>query len=343
MRAFYIYLVAVFACGGDSTAVTDAGVDADASDVVPCRCIDAAPPAANSITILNASGTSIVTFAGDANGDVAPLDSIAGDQTSLQSASALAIDASGNEYVATLNAILVFAAGATGNVAPTRTIAGPTALPATDTFVALAVMTDGTIFAASELASGANRDPKILVFAPNANGDVAPTRVITGASTTMQSVLSMSVFFTEIAVADASQRVLFFHPSDSGDVAPVRAIGDTPGVVVASAFDSISSLFLARYDPQSSSVISFIAGANGNPTPLSNLAGDATTLTAPAGVAIDIGNNLYVANADRAGASILVFSADGANGNVAPIRVISGPSTTLTGDVSQFPMPIVVR
>ncbi len=245
-------------------------------------------------------------------------------------------------YVATPLAILVFAAGANGNVAPIRTIAGPNALATTDDFVALAVLADGTLFAASELTSGANRDPKVLVFAPNANGDVAPAQTITGGTTTMQAVLSMSVFFTEIAVVDASQRVLFFRPSDSGDIAPVRILQDAPGVVAGSAFDRVSSLFLARNDVSGGSVISFIAGAKGTPTPLANIVGGTTGLSAPAGVAVDVGGTVYVANADPAGASILVFSSV-ATGDTAPIRTISGPTTTLTGDVSQFPMPIVVR
>ena len=292
--------------------------------------------------MLDASGTSLVTFDATASGDVAPIATIAGDQTNLDAGVALAVDGSGNLYVATPLSILVFEAGASGNVAPVHVIAGPNALAATDQFVALAVLSDGTIFAASELTSGGQRNPKVLVFTSNANGDVAPAQTITGPLTTMQSVLSMSVFFTEIAVVDAAEQVLFFRPSDNGEVAPVRVLQDAPGIVAASTFDPVSALFLARDNPSGGSVISFIAGAKNTPTPLANITGPTTGLTAPAGVAVDVGGNVYVTNADPSGASILVF-AQSATGDVAPIHTISGPTTTLVGDVSQFPMPIVAR
>lgn len=340
MRVFYMFCAAALACGGD-------GGTPDAGDAAPtdCACIDipdTGPNGATSMTVLDSSGTSLVTFDAKASGDVAPTTTIAGDQTNLIAANALAMDAAGNLYVTTPLAILVFSAGASGNVAPARTIAGPSALAATDTFVAIAVLPDGTIFAASELTSGTSRSPKVLVFPPNANGDVAPAQTITGPTTTMQDVLSMSVFFTQIAVADASQKVFFFHPSDNGDVAPVRTLLDAPGIVEAASFDSVSAIFLARYDFTTSSVISFIAGAKGSPTPLANVTGPTTGITAPAGVAVDIAGTVYVTNADPAGASIRVFSSS-ADGDTAPLRTIAGASTTLTGDVSQFPMPIVVR
>lgn len=348
MRAFCIYFAAVFsACGGGSSATPDASLN-DASEDACSACDaadDAGPPPANAITIVNAGGDAILTFAGDASGDVAPVATLAGDQTGLASACALALDGADDLYVATPSAILVFAPNASGNVAPTRTIAGPAALAQGDQFVALAVLADGTLVAASQAPSGqdagTNRNPKVMVFPPNANGDVAPSQTINGASTNLQNVSAVSVFFTEISVADTSQQIFFFRPSDDGNVAPVRTLDDPPpGVVEASAFDAVSALFLARYDAEASSIISFIAGAHGNPTPLSTLVGAATGLTAPAGVAVDSAERVYVANADPAGASILIF-APNANGNVAPERTIAGPTTTLTG--SQFPMPIVVH
>ena len=47
----------------------------------------------------------------------------------------------------------------------------------------------------------------------------------------------------------------------------------------------------------------------------------------PEGVAVDAAGNIYVA--DHPSKSVFVYAA-GANGNVAPIRVISGSKTTLT-------------
>ena len=330
--------LSLVACGGGGTQA-DGGPDA--SDGAPSDAIDSdGGPKATTITVLNASGTSIVSFPLGASGDVAPSSTIGGASTGLQSAGGLAIDAQHALYVTTPLAILVFAPGANGNVAPARTIAGPTALPSTDAFASIAVAPDGTIFAASQ-ASSSPQNPKILVFAPGANGDVAPIRTLTGPTTTMQAVLSVSYFFTGIAVVDASQHVLFFSTSADGDVAPKRTLNDGAGIVTGSWFDDVGALYLARYEFSTSTVLAYIAGAQANATPLLALNGPATTITAAGGVATDDKDNVYVTNADPAGASVAVF-APTATGNVAPVRTLKGPTTTLAGDASQFPMPIVV-
>jgi hypothetical protein len=329
-----LFFGALAACG-DGKQNGDAGPEAgdDASDV---QAPDGGPKA-TTLAVLNASGTSIVTFPLSASGDVAPESTLTG----LSGAGALAVDAQHFLYVTTPLAILVFAPGSSGNAAPVRTIAGPNALPTTDDFAALAVAPDGTIYAASQLASGVTRNPKILVFAPNANGDVAPVHTITGPTTTMQAVLAVSYFFTGIAVADATQHVLFFSNNADGDVAPKRTLNDGTGVVTGSAFDNVGALYLARYEFSTSTVLAYIAGAIANATPLVSLNGPATQITAAAGVAVDDKSNAYVTNADPAGAAVLVFDAT-ANGNVPPVRTLKGPSTTLVGDASQYPMPIVV-
>lgn len=331
-------LFALVACGDGGTQA-DGGPEAgdDAGDAAA----DAdAGPKATTISVLNANGTSIVSFPIGASGDVAPATNVSGNLTGLQGAGGLAVDAQHALYVTTPLAIFVFPSGATGNVAPARTIAGPAALPSTDSFASIAVAPDGTIYAASQ-ASGAPQNPKILVFAPNGNGNVAPVRTITGATTTMQAVLSVSYFFTGIAVADATQHVLFFSTNADGDVAPKRTLNDGAGVVTGSWFNDVGALYLARYELSTSTVLAYIAGAQANATPLLAIAGASTKVTAAGGVASDDKSNVYVTNADPAGAAVVVFD-PAATGDVAPIRTISGPTTTLAGDASQFPMPIVV-
>ena len=58
---------------------------------------------------------------------------------------------------------------------------------------------------------------------------------------------------------------------------------------------------------------------------------------------IDLAKELGVTSKDLGTdtSNLLVFD-PAATGNVAPIRTLQGPSTTLAGDASQFPMPIVV-
>lgn len=334
-------LFALAACGGGGSQA-DGGPDAgdDSGDANVADADADAGAKATTITVLNASGTSLVSFPIGASGDVAPSATISGNLTGLSSAGGLAIDAQRAFYVATPLAVLVFAPGASGNVAPARTIAGPLALPTTDSFASLAVAPDGTIFAASQ-ATGSPQNPKILVFAPGANGNVAPIRTITGPTTTMQAVLSVSWFFTGIAVADATQHVLFFSTMADGDVAPKRTLNDGAGIVTGSTFDRVGTLYLSRYEFSTSTVLAYVAGAQANATPLLAIAGATTKITAADGVAVDESSNVYVTNADPGGASVLVFD-PAATGDVAPIRTISGSSTTLAGDASQFPMPIVV-
>ena len=75
--------------------------------------------------VANVDGESIVAFAENANGNVAPIVTISGSNTGLQKPFAIAFDSQGRLLVADEYAgVLVFAAGASGNVAPVQTIAG---------------------------------------------------------------------------------------------------------------------------------------------------------------------------------------------------------------------------
>lgn len=101
--------------------------------------------------------------------DYAPLTDISGSNTGLVNPAGVALDASGNIYVADAGnaSIREFAKGATGNVAPLRVISGA----ATLLQVPLDVRVDATgLIYVSD--SGAQ---KIFVFAAGATGNVAPT------------------------------------------------------------------------------------------------------------------------------------------------------------------------
>ncbi len=69
---------------------------------------------------------SVTIYAAGASGNVAPTATIAGSNTGLSFAIALALDASGRVYVANYDnsSVTIYAAGASGNVAPVATIAG---------------------------------------------------------------------------------------------------------------------------------------------------------------------------------------------------------------------------
>src|SRR5581483_58033 len=70
-------------------------------------------------------GSSILIFAAGTTGNVAPVATIAGSNTTLTSVTAMSFDAAGRLLVADASGkILVFAAGATGNATPVQTISG---------------------------------------------------------------------------------------------------------------------------------------------------------------------------------------------------------------------------
>jgi len=78
------------------------------------------------IYVANAGGNSVTEYAGNANGDAAPIHGIAGPMTGLHNPVAITVNAAGEVFVANAgnNSITVYAPGAHGDVAPERMIAG---------------------------------------------------------------------------------------------------------------------------------------------------------------------------------------------------------------------------
>ncbi|OFV84578.1 MAG: hypothetical protein A2W26_10580 [Acidobacteria bacterium RBG_16_64_8] len=124
---------------------------------------------------------SLRAYAPGANGNAAPIQTIAGICTGLQVPRNLAVDSEGKLYVTNHHnreeAITVYAAGASGNASPIRTIRRTD--PATS-FVSLgdvAVDLAGYVYVTE--AGG------VAVFSPTANGLVEPIRMIVGGATTL--------------------------------------------------------------------------------------------------------------------------------------------------------------
>jgi sugar lactone lactonase YvrE len=100
-----------------------------------------------------------------------------------------------------------------------------------------------------------------------------------------------------------------------GAVASARAA--TPSLYVTNGFG----------DPHPSRITGYAAGASGDAAPITNLAGAATGLNAPFGVARDGQGLVWVSNSSSAG-SLTAYAAT-ATGNTAPAATISGPDTGL--------------
>lgn len=137
----------------------------------------------------------IAVFSSTANGAVAPSRLISGSATSLYSIQSIAVDAQGNIYVLNSpstgsDSILVFGPTATGNVAPIRTITGAnTGLPGPSPGGScLTVDPAGDIYVGGLLNINSNANGGIAIFAPGANGNAAPTRVLTLGDTILWSI-----------------------------------------------------------------------------------------------------------------------------------------------------------
>jgi hypothetical protein len=133
----------------------------------------------------------ILEFSKTANGNVAPIATLGGSHTGLGAVFNVNLD-SGDRIVAgnnTATSVRVFAAGAHGNVAPVATISGS---KTKFTYItSTGVDSNGLIYVANaKVTSGVD---KILVFAKNANGNVAPLANITGSNTQLDEPFSPTV------------------------------------------------------------------------------------------------------------------------------------------------------
>jgi hypothetical protein len=262
------------------------------------------PPASSSIyvtsVLLAPEPSSILEFPTTANGNIAPTSTIEGSSNLFFNG--LAVDAAGNVYVGAAPdnsgnggiEILVYAPGASGTSTPIRTISGAATgleVLGQNSISALAVDSAGNTYVLAQTTESQG-DLGISIFSATANGNVAPTRIIAGIATNIQ-------FPNQIAV------------------------------------DSAGSIYVANsFFPGTASILIFNSSANGNVPPTSVLGGSETTMNSIQGLAVDNAGNIYVAanGTDLGGGtpSILEFSA-GSSGNVAPVRTISGPATTIIG------------
>jgi hypothetical protein len=135
--------------------------------------------------VMNSAG--VVVYAPGANGNVKPIQTVSGSNTGLTAPKGIAVDAASNIYITNSAAsygssINVFAAGSDGNVAPIKIIQGKrTRL---DSAFGCAVDADGQMYTLSEKQSQHySRIWRVLVFAAEANGNVAPLQTVTGKKT----------------------------------------------------------------------------------------------------------------------------------------------------------------
>jgi hypothetical protein len=169
-------------------------------------------------------------FAPNQHGNVAPLRTFT-DAISAHRPQRIAVDPTGTVYLLYFDAafhqgIDVFAPGAHGTVQPIREIAGPKSLlDLQETIIALVADDHGGVWWACDGEFG---PPRVVGYAPGANGDVAPVVVLDKNPTTeIKSPSALSVdakgyVYVESAFDINKEGVLVFAPGATGTVAPVR-------------------------------------------------------------------------------------------------------------------------
>ena len=219
-----------------------------------------------------------------------------------------------------------FLATKTGNVKPDRFIGGSS----TDLYYAMtaSVRGGGDIYTC-------NLPGSMLHFSAAANGDVVPASFLAGSNVPLKScggafIDAAGNFVADNGVGTSTGQVYVWSPGASGNVAPAKVYAgsqtllDSPSQVTE---DALGRIWVVNQ--QGSAPVEAFGSAQGNVAPAVRIAGPATHLKKPVGIAIHP-RTQQIAVSDNGANSVFYFAVN-ANGNVAPVRTIAGPNTKLNG------------
>jgi hypothetical protein len=245
--------------------------------------------------ITDFANNSISGYGQTANCNCGPSILIQGGNTGMSGPQGIAIDKSGNLYVAneTVGTITKYAGAANGNVAPSFAIGG-LASP-----IGVAVAATGNLYVSNSAAAGVGT-MSIQVFPP---GSKVPSQTIAGPATG----LSTPGFITldaanDIWVANQTGNTIEeFANSASGNVPPIAVISgsntdlSTPQGLT---FDSAGQLYVAINNTLGvpDAVLVFGKPLSGNLSPVNILCGPNTGVNNPTGVAVNGQGTLFVVN-----------------------------------------------
>jgi hypothetical protein len=332
---------------------------------------------AGQIYVTNSVTNSVLVYAPSPTGTLneAPVATIAGSNTGLQSPQGIAVDASGRIYVANdvpnsglqggdpgiLIAggyITVYAANPHGvlNETPIATLTpavSSTAGVLPGFPAAVSIDANGKIYLASG-DFGAGGGGTVAVYAAN------PSGTFTGAP--LGTVNTVGFSFTGVAV-DAATKIYTANPFAQANAPPSITVWANPtGTVTGAplaeitgsntgldapygvALDASGKIYAANLSQSSTpSITVYAANPSGtiNTAPLAKIGGSNTGLNGPTSVAVDAGGLIYVGNSGVG--SITVYAAN-PNGtlNEAPVATITGSNTGLsTAGGQAFVQPVI--
>jgi 6-phosphogluconolactonase (cycloisomerase 2 family) len=237
----------------------------------------------------------------------------------------------GSIYVSntSANSILRFgnASTASGNVVPNATISGSSTQLTSPQYLTVDVAND-RLYVANLGASS------VLVFeaASTKNGNVAPSRSISGSNTGLASPVDVQLDSSRnlLYVADGAQVLVFGSASTvTGNVAPVRTISVGFSIAAMLVDSPGDRLFLANGTSNAVDVYDSASTLNNTVSPNRILSGSQTQLSTPSGLQIDNTGRLVVSDFGSAAITIYANAAT-VNGNVSPSATISGSNTKLS-------------
>jgi hypothetical protein len=333
-------VVMVFGCGGRSLESGSDSVPPGAETTTPNPPASPVPEAAGSVrgrvATYGPAGEGIALYPADLSASSQPLTTLEGDWHTNACVS-LSFDSAGNVYALCYQAVPseppsqidVFSANATGSAAPRRVITGPeTTL--NEAAINLAVDGPGNVYVVQYCQLAPTCSGMISVFAPGANGNVAPIRVIQGPHTGFDRSAAIAVDAAgQIYVGNAEGGpILVFSADAHDDATPIRRIGRAQdiGDVTNLAVDASGTVYAAEASYAHGVLVYGPSAAEGD-APDRVIAGPATGLDGDSGVAVDRAGRLLVADdshdVDGLSGTVSIF-APGASGNEAPDTVLSG-------------------
>jgi hypothetical protein len=229
--------------------------------------------------------------------------------------------------------------GSCGSVSPILTIRGTNTL--IDDAQTLAFDKSGDLFVQNFIGG----DAKTLIFPPQANGNIAPIRFFFG-NIGDRDNLSIAVDSKGYVFIVRRQGPVMqvFTPGASGPVYPLRTVS-FDGAPISIAIDDEDNVIVGVNSSTLGNAIEVFAPQAQGGSPKRIIRGSNTGLggndgTVPTVAFSPLNDRIYVGVSTREflgggtsqnpNAHISVFPSDG-NGNVAPVRTISGTSTGLNG------------
>jgi sugar lactone lactonase YvrE len=299
------------------------------------------------------SGTSTITIyppLGASSGALneAPTAAISGNTTLLYAPVAIALDGSGNIYVANEGGgpsklgpgyapgvITIYPAGSNGNIAPMAAIAGSATGLVNP--VGLALDSSGKIYLGNQGATIYENQEytypaSITVFSPGSAGNAAPGATISGSNTGLQTLNGIALDSTRSIYATNGSAIEAYAAGSSGDISPMTTIsGNNTGLSGDNGIvlDGSGNLYVSNRSGGSAgkgSVTEYSAGSRGDIAPSDSFTSSYNGINLDTGIAVDQTGKIYLASLGSN--SIGIYSA-GSYATGAPAATIAGSNTGL--------------